>query len=51
MNIVAAFPPSNREATAEICNEHANKRVNNQVPGNGPMASVMRSEHDLVLYL
>ena len=49
MDIVAALPPSNRQTTAEIGNEHANQRIRNEVMCDTQMAGIMSCKHNLVL--
>lgn len=48
VHVVAALPPSNGQATAEIGDEHADDAVSNKVVRDGTVASVMGREHDLV---
>lgn len=49
VNIVAALPPSDGETTAKVGNKHSNQSVDHKVGGNGQMASVVGSKHDLML--
>lgn len=49
VDIVAALPPANRQAAAEVGDEHADERVNNKDLGDGSMPGIMGCEHDLVL--
>lgn len=49
MHIVARFPPTDREAAAEVGYEETNDVVGDEVMGNASMACVVCSEHDLVL--
>ena len=49
MDVVATLPPSDRQATAEVGYEHANKRVDHEVVGNASMSCIMSCEHYLML--
>ena len=48
MNIVTALPPSDRQSTAEVCDEDADYRIRGDVPRNAAMTCIVRCEHDLV---
>lgn len=50
VHIVAALPPSNRQATAEVADEDTDQRVYHEVVGDSSVAGVMCCEHDLLLY-
>lgn len=49
MNVVAALPPSNGQATAEVGDEDTNGRVDDKVASDGAMSSIVGAEHDLML--
>lgn len=49
VDVVTALPPSDRQATAEVCNENTYECVVDEVLSNAAMASVVCSEHDLML--
>ena len=49
VDVVAALPPSDGQATAKVGDEHAEQRVHDEVLGDGTMAGIVRGEHDLVL--
>ena len=51
MDIVAALPPPHRQATAEIGDENTNKRVNDEVVGDGAMSGIVCGKHNLVLHI
>lgn len=49
VDVVAALPPANGQAAAEVGDEHADERVDNKDLGNGSMAGIVGREHDLML--
>ena len=49
VDVVAALPPSDRKAAAEICNKHANEGVDDKDLRNGSVACVVGGKHDLML--
>ena len=49
MDVVATLPPANGQATAEVCNEHADQSVGNEIMGDASMTCIVGSEHDLML--
>ncbi len=49
VDVVAAFPPANGEAAAEVGDEDADEGVGDKVVGDASVAGVVRSEHDLML--
>jgi hypothetical protein len=49
MDVMAALPPSNGQATTEVGNEHGNKRVDDKHMGYSSMSRIVRGKHDLVL--
>lgn len=51
VHVVTALPPTDGKTTAEIGNKHSDKSVDNEVGCDGKMASVVGSEHDLMLRL
>lgn len=51
VDIVAALPPTNGEATTEVGNKHSNQGVSNEVMGDASMACIVSCEHDLMLLL
>ena len=48
MDIVAALPPANREATAEVGNEYPNYCVQVEAMSNGKVSCIMGYEHNLM---
>ena len=50
VNIVARLPPADGQAAAEVCNEHADQCVGDEVMGDASVASIVSREHDLVLF-
>lgn len=50
MDVVTALPPSNRQAAAEISNEHADQGIGDKVLCDGTMTSIVGSKHDLMLW-
>lgn len=48
MNVVAALPPSQRKATAEIPDEDPNQGVDNVIVRNAPVSCVVCSKHNLL---
>ena len=51
VNVVAALPPSDGQTTAEVSNKGTDEGVDDEVLGNGTVASIVRSEHDLMLMM
>ena len=49
VDVVTTLPPSNRQATAEISNEHANQRIRDEVVCDSTMSGIVGCEHNLVL--
>ena len=49
MNVVAALPPAQRQAAAEISDENSNQCVGEHGTGDASMSCVMGSEHYLML--
>jgi len=49
VDVVAAFPPANGEAAAEVGDEDADEGVGDKVVGDASVAGVVRGEHDLML--
>ena len=49
VDIVAAFPPADGEAAAEVGDEHADECVGDKVVGDAAVTGVVGGEHDLVL--
>jgi len=49
VDVVAAFPPANGEAAAEVGDEDADEGVGDKVMGDASVAGVVRGEHDLML--
>lgn len=49
VDVVAALPPSDGQATAEVGDEHADEGVVYEDARDGSVAGVMCREHDLVL--
>ena len=47
--IVAALPPSHRQATAEVRDEQGDEAIHGEVRCDGQMTGIMRGEHNLVL--
>ena len=48
MDIVAALPPPNAQAAAEIADEDANQCVDNKVVRDATVTCIVRAEHDLL---
>jgi hypothetical protein len=48
VHVVAALPPPDGQAAAEIGHEHGNEAIGLEVAGDGAVRGVVRSEHDLV---
>lgn len=49
VDVVAALPPANGQAAAEVGDKHADERVDDKDLGNGSMTGIMGCEHDLML--
>lgn len=49
MHVVTALPPSNREATAKVGDEHTDQGISDKVMGDASMARVVCCEHYLML--
>ena len=49
VDVVAALPPADGQAAAEIGDEHANQGVHHEIMRDGEVAGVVCGEHDLVL--
>jgi hypothetical protein len=50
MDIVTALPPSDGEAAAEVGDEHADERIDNEDLRDSSMSSIVCSEHNLMLH-
>jgi hypothetical protein len=50
VDVVAALPPSDGQATAKVGDEDTNEGIDDEVVGDGTMASVVSCEHDLMLH-
>ena len=50
VDVVGGFPPADREAAAEVSDEHADEGVGDEIVGDAAVAGVVGSEHDLVLF-
>ena len=48
MDVVGRLPPAHAQAAAKVGDEDANPGINYKVMGDPAVASVMRSEHDLL---
>ena len=49
VHVMAALPPADREPAAEVGDEDAYQRVEDEVVRYGTMACIVSREHDLVL--
>ena len=49
MDVVATLPPADGETAAEVCNEHADQGIDDEIMGDASMTCIVGSEHDLVL--
>ena len=49
VHVVRAFPPADRQATAEICDKCADQGVDDEITRYCEMAGVVRNKHDLLL--
>lgn len=49
VDVVAALPPSDGQAAAEVGDEHCDEGVDGEVGRDGKMGSVVSREHDLML--
>ena len=49
VDVVATLPPANRQAAAEVCNEHADQGVGDEIMGDAAMTGIVGGEHDLML--
>ena len=50
VDVVAALPPADGEATAEVGDEHTDEGVGDEVVGDAAVTGVVGGEHDLVLF-
>jgi len=48
MHVVTAFPPANRQAAAEVGDEHADQGVRDEFMGDAHVSGVVGGEHDLM---
>jgi len=48
VHVMTALPPADRQATAEVGDEHADQGVGDEVMGDAHVAGIVRGEHDLV---
>jgi hypothetical protein len=49
VHVVTALPPADRQAAAEVGNEETNQCIDPKDVCDGSVASIMGSEHDLLL--
>ena len=49
VDVVAAFPPPDRQAAAEVGHEHADQGVGDEIMGDAPMTGVVGGKHYLML--
>lgn len=50
MDIVTALPPADGQPATEVGDEHAKECIHDEIVGDGKMSSIVRSEHDLMLF-
>lgn len=50
VDVVAALPPSDGQAAAEVGDEHGDEGIHGEVGRDGKVGGVMCREHDLMLH-